>query len=71
MSQVHFQEDNRNILVAEAFESLEAAEKAADLFLEEISSVDESGSRYLRVQVSGTPDVNDRQVYYFEVVTHL
>lgn len=71
MQQVHFKEDNRAIVVAESFESLEEAEKAADAFLEEMTSVDECGSRYLRVQVSGTPDVNNERVFYFDVVTHL
>ncbi|RFM27167.1 hypothetical protein [Deminuibacter soli] len=71
MQQVHFKEDSRHMVVAEAFNSLEEAEQAADSFLEEMTSIDECGTHYVRVQVSGMPDTMQNGTYYFDVVTHL
>lgn len=71
MKQVHFKEDSRCVLIAEEFETIVEAEEAADHFLEEMAAVDEAGTRYLRVQVSGMPDAAGNGTYYFDVVTLL
>ncbi len=67
MKQVHFKEDSRHVVVAEEFDCMEDAEKAVDDFLQQITELDETGTHYLRVQVSGKQD--DRSNYYFKVFT--
>jgi 4-hydroxy-3-methylbut-2-en-1-yl diphosphate synthase IspG/GcpE len=66
MEKVHFKEDSRHVVVAENFERMEDAEKAVDAFLQQITELDEAGTHYLRVQVSGKKDADN---YYFKVCT--
>jgi hypothetical protein len=61
----HFQPDNRNIVIVENCPDMRDAEKAADQFLDVITSCDEAGSHYQRVQVSG---VQREGKYFFDVV---
>jgi hypothetical protein len=50
----YFQPDNRSIIIVENCTDMQTAEKQADDFLEAITSMDEAGSHYQRIQVSGT-----------------
>jgi len=61
----YFQPDNRNIIIVENCSDMQTAEKQADEFLETITSMDEAGSHYQRIQVSG---IRHEDKYYFDVV---
>jgi hypothetical protein len=61
----HFQPDNRDIVIVEDCTDLKTAEKQADEFLDSVSSQDEAGAHYQRIQVSG---VEREGKYYFDVV---
>ena len=61
----HFQPDDRNIVIVEDCRNIQEAEKAADQFLDTITSCDEAGSHYQRIQVSG---VRREGKYFFDVV---
>ena len=61
----YFQPDNRSIIIVENCSDMQTAEKEADEFLSVITSMDEAGSHYQRIQVSGTQRENK---YYFDVV---
>jgi hypothetical protein len=61
----YFQPDNRNIIIVENCGDMQTAEKQADDFLETITSMDEAGSHYQRIQVSGNFHEGK---YYFDVV---
>ena len=61
----HFQPDDRNIVIVEDCADMGGAERAADEFLESMTSCDEAGSHYQRIQVSG---VQREGKYYFDVV---
>jgi uncharacterized protein YerC len=61
----YFQPDNRNIIIVENCTDMQAAEKLADEFLDNITSMDEAGSHYQRIQVSG---MRHEGKYYFDVV---
>ncbi len=62
---VYFQPDNRHIVIVENCKDLSAAQQHVDQFLEEVSSQDEAGAHYQRIQVSGT---EQKGTYYFDVV---
>jgi len=62
---VYFQPDNRNFIIVENCSDMKTAEKQADDFLDSITSMDEAGSHYQRIQVSGTQREGK---YYFDVV---
>ncbi|HMI59971.1 MAG TPA: hypothetical protein VK518_03660 [Puia sp.] len=61
----YFQPDNRSIIIVENCSDMQTAEKQADEFLETITSMDEAGCHYQRIQVSGTEREGK---YYFDVV---
>jgi len=61
----HFQPDDRNIVIVEDCPDIHDAEKAADQFLDTITSCDEAGSHYQRIQVSG---IQREGKYFFDVV---
>ena len=61
----YFQPDNRSIIIVENCSDMQTAEKQADEFLNVITSMDEAGSHYQRIQVSG---IQREGKYYFDVV---
>ena len=61
----YFQPDNRNFIIVENCSDMQTAEKQADEFLNNITAMDEAGSHYLRIQVSGTKREGK---YFFDVV---
>lgn len=61
----YFQPDDRNIVIVESAPDMINAEREADRFLEEVSSMDEGGTTFSRIQCSG---VKQEGKYYFEVI---
>ena len=61
----YFQPDNRSIIIVENCSDMQTAEKQADEFLNVITSMDEAGSHYQRIQVSG---IQWEGKYYFDVI---
>jgi hypothetical protein len=64
MPKIHFKEDSRYFIIAEDCMTMEEAEEAVDGFLQEISAMDEGGSVYQRIKLSGT---KENEYFLFQV----